>query len=205
MARIILIRHGETEWNREERFRGRADLALTELGMRQAGAIAVKLAQWPVAAIYSSPLRRAMMTAQAQAQHLGVSVEVLPGLADIDYGKWQGLTPLEASQSFPESYGRWLEAPHLVQIPGGDSLAQVRERAWRALHDVVAQWRQETVAMVSHMVVCRLLLCAALGLDDSHFWQVEQDVGAINVLETRNELLTVTLINDTCHLKGVTQ
>ncbi len=203
MARIIVVRHGETEWNREEKFRGRADLALTERGWRQARAMAERLAQWPVAAIHASPLRRAMMTAQAQAQHLGLPVEEVPGLVDIDYGQWQGLSPQEVSQRFPQLYGQWLATPHLVQIPGGESLAQVRERAWRALHEIIAQWREETVAVVSHMVVCRLLLCAALGLEDSHFWQLEQDVGAINIVETRNELLTVTLINDTCHLKGL--
>ncbi len=97
MTQIILVRHGQTEWNRVERFRGRANLDLNEVGIRQAEATAERVARWTVAAIYSSPLPRAKTTAQILARRLGLEVELLPGLIDIDYGQWQGLSPDEAA------------------------------------------------------------------------------------------------------------
>jgi phosphoserine phosphatase len=94
---MILVRHGQTEWNRVERFRGRADVPLNETGLRQAVLTAERIAcSWHPVAVYSSPLSRAQQTAQATARQFDLSVEVNEGLADIDYGKWQGLTPEEA-------------------------------------------------------------------------------------------------------------
>ncbi len=93
MTRFILVRHGQTEWNRVERFRGRADLALNETGIRQAEAVAERLSRWQVATVYTSPLQRASVTAQTLASHLGLAVQPLDALIDIDFGRWQGLWP----------------------------------------------------------------------------------------------------------------
>lgn len=94
MTRIVLIRHGQTEWNRLERFRGRADLSLNEVGLAQAEATARRIAAaWPASAVYSSPLKRAMETAKIIAEALALAVQPLAGLMDIDYGEWQGLSP----------------------------------------------------------------------------------------------------------------
>jgi broad specificity phosphatase PhoE len=205
LTRIVLVRHGETEWNKAgiERFRGREDIELNETGVRQAKAAADRIASWPVLAFYSSPLKRALATARILASPFGLAVEPLEGLVDIDYGRWQGLSYEEASERYGQLYQQWLERPHEVVFPGGESLQDVRDRAAVALEKVLAQHQDETVVLVSHQVVCKVLLCALLGLDNSHFWQVEQDVCAINVLEARNGRLTVTLINDTCHLESL--
>lgn len=203
MTRVILLRHGQTEWNRVERFRGRADLALDEVGLAQAEAAASYIAGWEPVALYSGPLRRTMMTAQALARRLTLPITPLEGLTDIDYGLWQGLSPEEAADRDPERYRQWLETPHLMRFPEGESLDQVRSRALAALDEVLARHRDQTVVLVSHKVVCKVLLCAVLGLDNSHFWQVEQDVCAINLLEARDRVPAVALLNDTCHLKGL--
>jgi len=97
MTRFVLVRHGQTEWNRVERFRGRADIPLNETGLAQAKALARRLASWAIAAVYSSPLQRTRETGKAIARQLGLQVEPLEGLIDIDYGALQGLTPEEAS------------------------------------------------------------------------------------------------------------
>jgi broad specificity phosphatase PhoE len=128
LLQIILVRHGQTQWNKEERFRGRADLDLDEVGVKQAEAAADWVAKWPVTAIYSSPLRRALNTAQALAGKLDLKVKPLQGIIDIDFGKWQGLSAEEAAADDAALFQKWLVSPHEVQFPGGESLDTVRQR-----------------------------------------------------------------------------
>ena len=199
--RIILVRHGQTEWNRVERFRGRVGIALDDTGLKQAEAAAKKLVGYKVDALYSSPLRRAMMTAQVLSQRLDLPVKPLDSLIDLDFGSWQGLSPEEAAKQDIDLYNSWLERPHEVRFPGGESLEEVRARALDAIDFVSAEHRDQTVILVSHKVACKVFMCIALGLDNSHFWQVEQDVCAINIIDEREGALMVNLLNDTCHLK----
>lgn len=203
MARFILVRHGQTAWNRKERFRGRADLLLNATGLKQAYAAAVYLRDRDIAEIYSSPLKRTLETAKVIAIQKGLPVHPLEGLIDIDFGDWQGLTADEAAKRDGDLYKTWLERPHEVRFPGGEGLADVRERVTAAAAELAARHPEETVILVSHMVVCRVLLCAMLGLDNSHYWQVGQDVCAINIFEIRDGASTVSLINETCHLKDL--
>jgi broad specificity phosphatase PhoE len=203
LTRFILVWHGQTEWNRVERFRGRADLSLDNTGRRQAEAAALKLRDWQVAAIYSSPLKRAIETASILARPLSLPVQPLEGLIDIDFGSWQGLSPEEVTRQDGELYKRWLERPHQVRFPQGESLEDVRQRVITAVEEVASRHKEQTVILVSHKVVCQVLMCAMLGLDNSHFWQVRQDVNAINIFEVRDGLPLVTLVNDTCHLKSL--
>lgn len=183
-----------------ERLRGRADIGLDEVGMKQAGAVAERVASWRVSAIYSSPLRRALTTAEILAQRIGLKVEILPGIIDIDYGEWQGLSLEEAVAKDSSLYATWLESPDKVKFPGGESLAEVRERATSAVNDLIAEHQGETIAVVSHKVVCQLLVLNLLGLDNSHFWQIAQDVSAVNLFEMRDSAPSALLINDVCHL-----
>ncbi|MGB3128224.1 MAG: histidine phosphatase family protein [Dehalococcoidia bacterium] len=200
MTRFVLVRHGQTEWNRVERFRGRKDLLLDATGLRQALAAALRIKDWPVAAVYSSPLRRALETAKVIANQLDLPVEPLDGLIDLDFGDWQGLTAEEAAKQDGELYKLWVERPDQVRFPGGEGLADVHDRVVAAVEDIAVKNPDRVVVLVSHNVVCRVLLCSLLGLDNSHFWQVGQDVCAINAFEIREGVPTVTLINDTCHL-----
>ena len=200
MTRFVLVRHGQTEWNRVERFRGRKDLLLDATGLRQALAAALRIKDWPVAAVYSSPLRRALETAKVIANQLDLPVEPLDGLIDLDFGDWQGLTAEEAAKQDGELYKLWLERPDQVRFPSGEGLADVHDRVVAAVEDIAVKNPDRVVVLVSHNVVCRVLLCSLLGLDNSHFWQVGQDVCAINAFEIREGVPTVTLINDTCHL-----
>ena len=149
MTRIVLIRHGQTAWNREARFRGRVDVELDEVGLKQAEATGRYVAsRWPVVAVYSSPLRRAMQTAQAVAGAQGLTARPLAGLLDLNFGAWQGLSPAEVAQRYPDLYRAWLQAPHTVQFPDGESLDIVRERVLGGLDEVVTRHPGETVALV---------------------------------------------------------
>lgn len=202
MTRIFLIRHGQTAWNegQGERLRGRADIPLDEIGVRQARATAARLAQWPVAAVYTSPLRRALSTASILAEPLKLQPQPQGGLIDIDYGRWQGLSLDEAASDDNDLYRLWLESPHLVRFPHGESLEQVRERAIAAVRGLVPLHAGESIVLVSHKVVCKVLVCALLGLDIPHFWRVQQDLCAISIFEADKDPCTVVKLNDTCHL-----
>jgi broad specificity phosphatase PhoE len=203
LTRIIIVRHGQTAWNEGEgeRLRGRSDLELDETGIRQAKASAARVAPWEIAAIYSSPLRRATATAEILSEPLGLQVQRLAGLIDIDYGRWQGLSLKEAEANDPGLYKLWLESPHLVAFPGGEGLGEVRKRVGNALETVLPHHPGQAIVLVSHKVVCKVLLCSLLGLDNSHFWQIQQGLCAINLVEIERNSASVLLLNDTCHLK----
>jgi len=202
MTRIILVRHGETEWNRVEHFRGRADVPLNENGVVQAKRMGQRVAgQWRPVAIYSSPLKRAVKTAEAVAWHFGLSVQVHPGLIDIDYGQWQGLTPGEARERWPDVIDAWYNAPHTACIPGGETLDELRGRAERTLDDLVARHEGQTILLVGHTVINRIILLSVLGLGNDHFWRLRQDTCAINVFEVEKGVFTLVSLNDTYHLR----
>ena len=205
MTRIILARHGQTIWNagaspEGERFRGRIDLPLNDRGSEQAAALSERLAREPIAAIYASPLKRALATAEPTAERLGLAVQPLEGIIDIDYGEWQEHRHAEIAELYPDLYRQWLDEPHRARIPGGESLDAVRERSMAALHAVIAKNDRETILLVAHQVINKVLVCAMLGLNNFHFWRIRQDNGCFNVFEYEEGLFTAILINDTCHL-----
>ena len=205
MTRIILARHGQTIWNvgaspEGERFRGRIDLPLNERGSAQAVALSERLARESIAAIYASPLKRALATAEPTAERLGLAVQILEGIIDINYGEWQEHLHSEIAERYPALYRQWIYEPHRAGIPGGESLDEVRERTMAALHAVMAEHERETILLVAHQVINKVLVCAMLGLDNSHFWRIRQDNGCFNIFEYEKGLFTAILINDTCHL-----
>ncbi len=203
MARVILVRHGQTGWNKQERFRGWADIDLDDTGRRQAEAAARRVSQqWGVTAIYSSPLKRALATAQALADTAGLEVVPVEGIIDMKFGVWQGMSIADVKESYPEQFDLWCNRPEILAIPDGETLEDVRRRSVATIEGLAAKHGGETIAAVTHRVICKVLLCHLLGLDNSHFWQIEQDTTAINVFELEEGKPTVHLINDTCHLKN---
>jgi len=200
---FILVRHGQTDWNTADRFRGRADLALNETGLFQAAAAGRRIAaQWQPATVYSSPMRRALQTAQAIAGPLGLKVQPHSGLADIDFGQWQGLTTTEARERWPEMAEAWFNAPQIARPPGGETLAEVRARAAGMLEELAGRHPGQTAVLVGHTVINRVILLAALGLGNERLWRLGQETTAINVFESLDGEFNVHLLNDTCHLRG---
>jgi broad specificity phosphatase PhoE len=203
MTRVYLVRHGTTEWNREEIFRGRVDCGLNEAGRAEATAVAAYFEGVELEGIYTSPLARAAETAAAIAVGRGMEVVSDPAFIDLDFGEWQGHPLKEVREKYPELYRAWRERPQEVTFPGGENLDQVRERAWEGLLKVVRENPDRTVVIVSHRVITKILICAALGLDNSHFWQIKQDTTAVNCLEYARGIFIVSLLNDSCHLKSI--
>ncbi len=200
MTEIILARHGETEWNVEEVFRGRIDVELNETGLKQAELLGEYLSKLKIEKVYSSPLKRALRTAQGIADYQRLKVEVTPALIDFDFGKWQGLTVGEVKAKYESLYREWLENPQQVKIPGGENLDGVRRRATSLVGSVLDKY-DGTVVLVSHRVVNKVLICALLGLDNSHFWNIKQDTSGITTFAYQNGQLILTEHNNTSYLR----
>ena len=202
MREIILVRHGETDWNVAEVFRGRIDIELNETGIKQAELLAEYLSKQKIDAIYSSPLKRALKTAEIIATYHKLGVEITSGLIDFNYGKWQGLSHQEVQDKYKELYVEWTKNPHQVKMPAGGSLDEVREGAMGVVDEIIAKYRG-TVVLVSHRVVNKVLICALLGLDNSHFWNIKQDTCGMTTFTYENRRFILTKHNDTSFLKPI--
>ena len=202
MTKIILVRHGETEWNVAEIFRGRTDIELNETGIRQAELLAEYLSKAKIDAIYSSPLRRALKTAEIIAGYHQLDVDINSGLTDFNFGKWQGLSHQEVKNKYRELYAEWINHPERVKMPAGESLDVIRKRAMGVVAKLVANCKG-TVALVSHRVVNKVLICALLGLDNTHFWNIKLDTCGVTIFTYENERFILTRHNDTSFLKPV--
>ncbi len=202
MTEIILVRHGETEWNVKEVFRGRIDVELNETGMRQAELLAEYLSDLKIDAVYSSPLKRALRTAEIIANYHKLDVEIARGLIDFDYGEWQGLPHQEVEERYKELYAQWIKNPHQIRMTGGESLNDVSKRATGVVNEVIARYRG-TVVLVSHRVVNKVLICALLGLDNSHFWNIKQDTCGMTTFIYENEHFILMKHNETSYLRPI--
>jgi len=200
MTRYILVRHGQTEWNRVERFHGRADIPLNDTGQEQARCISRRLANNRIVAVYSSPLSRAIQTGKAIAEPHRLEVIPDAGLLDIDYGAWAGKTPEELALADAKRHALWLTQPDRVQIPKGEDLRMVRRRAVAVVDALAEKYPYETVVLVSHKIVCQVILCAILGLSERAIWRIEQETAAFNVFEKRQDGFAIVTLNDTSHL-----
>ncbi|MEW6096836.1 MAG: histidine phosphatase family protein [bacterium] len=203
MTKIILVRHGQTAWNKEEIFRGRIDIDLDETGISQAKLLAKRLGELQINAVYSSPLKRALNTAIPIANYHGLKVNIDDHFIDINYGNWEGKSNEEVKETFKDLYQKWIKDPHLLRIPDGETLDEVRIRAVTGLNQILAKHGEETIAIVSHRVVNKVLICALLGLDNSSFWKIKQDTACFSIFNYENNNFTLTLHNESCHLKSI--
>jgi broad specificity phosphatase PhoE len=198
--RVILVRHGETELNARGAYRGRLDVGLSRRGRAESRAAGRALRAAPLAAVYASPLRRAVQTAgEIAARHRALAVEAAPEFIDMDFGEWQGKTVAEVEGLWPEVFRAWVERPAEARIPGGETLAAVRDRALTGLRRLAAAHGDAAVVLVSHGVVNKVTLCAVLGLPVAGFWSVKQDTGAISIFEFSERGSKLFLMNDVCH------
>jgi probable phosphoglycerate mutase len=201
--RLILVRHGETDSNKASLALGRDDVELNETGRWQAQRLAEALQCQPLAAVYSSPLRRALATAHAIAERHQLAVRLDDGLIEMDIGEMEGLTFQQVRDRYPQFLQLWLGGRAAYEpMPGGERLLDVQERAWQALERICAAWTQETVAVVTHNFVLLSILCRVLGLELADFRRLRHNVAAVSVLQVQEGRMTVLGLNDTCHLKA---
>lgn len=200
MTTIMLIRHGNTDWNVEEIFRGRADVELNETGIKQADLLAKYLECMPMEAVYSSPLKRAFKTAEIVAAPHHMDTMPCQELIDFDYGEWQGLSHDTVKKRYRTLYAEWLNNPHLAKFSKGESLDDVSRRASSLMNQVIVK-HQGSVVLVSHRVIHKVMICALLGLDNSHFWNIRLDTCGITTFVYEKSRFVLTRHNDTSFLK----
>jgi len=200
---IILVRHGETEWNRVERFRGQIDIPLNTTGIEQAKKTGKKIMkQFKPSMIYASPLKRASQTAEKIAVENDLIIQTIDGLTDIDYGDWQGLTPKAVQEKWPTLAEKWFRRPGTLEIPGGETLHDIQTRALAALQ-AIGEWnKDQEIVLVSHTVVIRAILLGILRADLDRLWQIGQEPCAINLIEYSPENTIILSINCVDHLLG---
>jgi len=199
---LYLVRHGETDHNRNSLALGRADVSLNDRGITQASRLGEALAGEPISWIYSSPLVRAMGTAEAVAAHRGVKVQVRPGLIEMDIGEAEGLTFPEVRERFPGLLETWVTDDGPQQpMPGGERLVDVQKRAWDCVQSLATLHPNDTVCAVSHNFVILSILTTALGVELSHFRRLRHAVAAVSVLEFGPSRVRVRRMNDACHLE----
>ena len=200
--RILLARHGETAWNAEGRYQGQEDIALSPVGEAQARALGERLRDVRIDRAVASPLKRALRTAELA---LGDARRDLlatdPGLMEIAHGEWEGLLASEIRARDGERLHAWRHAPHEVLMPQGESLQHVLDRAWPALRHATDGLRDDdTLLVVAHDAVNRVLLCRILGIPLAKLWGFRQAPTTLNLLEGPDvEHLEVTRLNDCSH------
>ncbi len=202
---MYLARHGQTAWNKEKVFRGSVDVPLNEQGLAEAGAVGKALEGEPVTFIYSSPLSRAAQTAQPLADAKKLEVVHHPGIKDMNFGSWEKRKLEDIEKEQPRLFREWVEKPHNCKIPGGEMLGEVQKRALDGWREIAEKHPGETGLLVSHRVVCKLLILGLMGLGPEKFWDIRQDTAAINLFEMENGRAVMCRINDTSHLAGLAE
>jgi probable phosphoglycerate mutase len=200
---ILLVRHGETSWNRDGRYQGRTDVPLSSDGEAQVQRLAQRLATVPITIAVSSPLTRARTTAEAVLSGREIALELDPALVEISHGEWEGKLVTELESTHASMLDAWKSAPvrHLTAGPGAETLADVEERAWPALERIAARLGPDDTALVAaHDAVNRVLLCRILGLPTERMWKFRQAPATLNVLSGPSFAeLAVVRLNDSEH------
>lgn len=199
-VKLFAIRHGDTEFARERRFAGGRDVLLTSRGQQQCEAVARALAGTVVSAVYASPLSRARASAAPIAALHKLDVRVEPDFREMAFGEWEGLTRADVAVRFPEAFEAWAASPHLVEPPGGERLDAVAARVARGVAALCEAHAGGTVVLVSHAIVTRLIVLAALGLGPERLWSVDASPAGISEIEYQDNWVTVHRMNTLLHL-----
>ncbi len=202
-CRVLLIRHGETVWNAEMKFQGHRDVPLSDNGIKQAKALAERLNKQEISAVYSSDLGRAIQTAGEIALSRGMEVKALPGLREINFGRWEGMTFKEIKKDYPVLLKKWWENPLSTRLPDGECLSDLVDRVTGELKQIISSHANQQVAVVCHGGPIRALVATVLGMDLNQNWRIRQDNAALNIIDFPEwEKGILVLLNDRAHLEN---
>ena len=182
--KLILVRHGETHWNKERRIQGgSSDIELNDTGLRQAQRLASFLKNENIAAIVSSPLKRAMATAKAIANHHHLPVEVDDELKELEVGELEGLGVSNLNTTFSQFLMQWWQDAGQEKLPKGESFVEVQQRSWKTVERLLAEHKNETVVVVSHYFVTLTIIFKALAFPLEYLTKLKLDPGGVSILE----------------------
>ena len=199
--RIYLLRHGETEWNKLGKFQGFADVSLNERGLSQARDSARAALLWDHSVIYSSSLTRTVQVAEEIRKLSGAPVVTDPGLRELNLGDLEGVSGAEMRADWPEVYSAWRTNPAEVEMPNGESLSQLQERAWGAIQEIEkAHSGSPGVVIVSHNFTIRTIICAVLGVPLINFHRMSLGLGSLSTFDSDENGRRLVTFNCNSHL-----
>lgn len=199
--RLLLVRHGETQWNKSNRFQGQNDIALNPRGLVQARQTARALAQGACRAVYSSPLIRTIQVAEKISEAVGKPVYRVDGLKELDLGDLEGVTGEEMRNGWRQVYDAWRENPAEASMPNGESLVQLQDRAWRAFLELEAAHQDsDTIILVSHNFAIRTIVCKLLGVPLANFHMMILSLSSICTIDSGQWGRRLVSYNSTGHL-----
>ncbi len=200
-TRIYLVRHGATPMTTEDKFSGSENVHLSEQGRQQAAHLAERLQDRHIAAVYSSPMDRAVETAEILNKPHGLKLITMDGLREISHGHWEGMTRRAVEERYAEEYKTWEEDPFTFAPEGGESGLSVLARALPAIREIVGRDRDQAVLVVSHKATIRLLLSSLLGFDARGYRdRLDQAPACLNIVDFKDPLRArLMLFNDISH------
>lgn len=195
ITRIWLIRHGEPTPESRGRCYGRLDVGLSPAGYQQVRSVGERLCEEPISAIYASPRKRTTESAELLAQRRSCSVVIEERLREIDFGDFEGKRYEEIAQTHPEIYRQWMEHPTETKFPNGEDFRQMQKRVLESAHEIYDRHRGDTIAIISHGGVNRILLAEALGVSAANIFRIAQRYASLNLLTLIGEYASVELMN----------
>ncbi len=200
MMRLVLVRHGETDWNASGRYQGQSNVALSDRGKKQAECLAGHFPLESLDAIYTSDLDRARETAEQVASKFGLSVNREKAFRELSFGDWEGLTYGEISKKWPKEAKKLFTAPDELQIPRGETFRELQERALKKIRQLYEAHVDQTVGVFAHGAINKTILAGLMHIPLHYLWSLRQDNTAVNILRIDGEYVMVELINSTAHL-----
>ena len=172
MAKLYLVRHGETDYNNALRFQGQTDIPLNQTGIRQAEKVAGFFKDIPLQAIYTSSLKRARTTAEIIGKRKGIEPQVTDALREMSFGIWENMDSKDIQKKFAKEWKDFFASPANIKIPQGESMSDVQKRAYPEVQRILDQYPEGDVAFVAHGGIIRVLICTMLGLDLNRSWHL---------------------------------
>lgn len=204
MTKLYLVRHGETEWNANNKVQGTMDTALNDVGIRQAELVAKKLVKENIDLIYTSSLKRAKTTAMKIGEAANLEVNELHNFREICLGPWQGLTLDEIREKYEDHYRIYRETPSEFNMPGAETFFQVTERFCNAINNIITEHKDRKIVIVSHGAAIKAAIISILGIDIKYYNMFRIDNASISTLcfsDKYHAGVMVHNMNDTCHLE----
>lgn len=197
--RLLLARHGQTDWNIAGRYQGQSDTPLNQTGQEQAKQLAKRLSKETLHAIYASDLARAKDTAQAIANFHQLEIQTDPRWRELSFGEWEGMTYKQMSAHSPALFEEWMRDPEHISTPNGETLQQLAQRVRAAFDEVKNKHEDQTVLVVSHSGALQALLAALLGVELNRYWQFKVAQASLSELNVYTDSVILNLLNDVNH------
>lgn len=201
--KLLITRHGETEWNAIQRYQGQSDIPLNQAGIRQAEQIAKRLSKEKIGIIYTSDLSRAVDTAEAIIKFQDPAALLVkdPRWRELSFGSWEGLDHAQINADYHAEVTNWYADQLNVSPPNGETLLQLAARVASALEELKIKYKDETVLIVSHSGAIQTLLCLVLGVDLSRYWQFRVLQASLTIVSFHENDAILNLFNDVSHLE----